>query len=172
MEQVREEKLDFNNEGVSEQVPVAQHTSSRRNTKLDDFEEKFQDTNFPIHELSKLVTQEIWLVLKAKHICEEDPSLHFMMKIYSEQIKDLREFAKSIGETDVLSKRDILNFDGPKFQYVFIEIVEMFKKSLKDAGVIDSLATNIMKHFADAMRMKEPDLRREVQKIESSGGTR
>jgi hypothetical protein len=104
--------------------------------------------------------------------CENDPSLQFKMKSYDLQVKSLREVAKSINETDVLSKRDILNFDGEKFQFVFREIIEMFKKSLKDAGVNESLTVNIMKHFGDIMRMKEADLRRDTQKIESSGGTR
>jgi hypothetical protein len=164
-----EEVVTFGEDGTVNQVSK---TSVRRPTNLPELKEKLNDPNFPVHELSRLISLELVSLSQEMSECENDPSLQFKMKSYDLQIKGLRELAKSITETDLLSKRDTLSFDGAKFQYVFLEIVGLFKKSLKDAGVNESLSTNIMKQFADLMRMKEPDLRRETQKIESSGGTR
>jgi hypothetical protein len=53
---------------------------------------------------------------------------------------------------------------------MFLETIELFKKALKEAGVNESLGSNVMHHFADLMRMKEPELRRDVQKIDSGKG--
>lgn len=164
-----EEEVHFGENG---EVTQRSSSSLRRQTNLPELKEKLNDVNFPVHELSRLISLELVSLAQEMSEIENDPSQLFKMKSYDIQIKGLRELAKSIGETDLLSKRDTLNFDGEKFKFVFREIVEMFKKSLKDAGVNDSLMVNILKHFGDLMRMKEDNLRRETQKIESSGGTR
>jgi hypothetical protein len=141
----------------------------RRSTNLPELKEKMNDASYPVHELSRLISLEIVSIAQEMSECENDPSLQFKMKGYNDQIKGLRELAKSISETDILSKRDILNFDGEKFKFVFTEIVNAFKKAVKEAGAGDSLQNNIMKHFADIMRMKETDLRRDTAKIELGG---
>jgi hypothetical protein len=164
-----EEEVHFGEDGQVRQNPKS---SVRRPTNLPELKAKLNDPNFPVQELSRLISLELVSLSQEMSECENDPSLQFKMKSYDLQVKSLREVAKSITETDVLSKRDILNFDGEKFQFVFREIIAMFKKSLMDAGVNESLTVNIMKHFGDIMRMKEADLRRDTQKIESSGGTR
>ncbi len=144
--------------------------SLRRLTVLPELKEKLEDPNFPVHELSRLIALEIISISQQMAECENDPSLQFKMKGYNDQIKGLRELAKSIQETDILSRKDILNFDGPKFKFVFTEIVGTFRKATREAGCDESLQISIMKHFADAMRMKEPDLRRDTARIESDGG--
>jgi hypothetical protein len=157
-----EENVNFGENGVVEQ---ARRSSLRRISNLPELKQKLEDPNFPVHELSRLISLELVSLAQEMADIENDPSMQFKMKGYDLQVKNLRELAKSITETDVLSKRDVLQFDGPKFQYVFKEIIAMFKKSLKDAGVNESLTVNILKHFGDIMRMKESDLRRETEKI-------
>jgi hypothetical protein len=169
---MEETTIHFEDNGAVTAQVMGVPPSLRRHTNLPELKEKLTDINFPVHELSRMISLELISLAQEMNECETDPSLQFRMKSYDLQVKSLRELAKSITETDILSKRDVLNFDGEKFKFVFVEIVGMFKKSLKDAGVNDSLSTNIMKHFADIMRMKEPDLRIQTQKIESSGGIR
>jgi hypothetical protein len=165
-----EEIVTFEENGVVTQR--SNNSSMRRHTNLPDLKEKLNDPNFPVHELSRLISLEIISLSQEMSECENDPALQFKMKSFDLQIKALRELAKSINETDMLSKRDVLNFDGEKFKFVFLEIGGAFKRALKDAGIDDSLSANIMKNFADIMRMKELELRRETLKIESSGGSR
>lgn len=161
--------VHFKENGVVEQERD-RNGNLRRTSLLPELRTKLEDPNFPIHELLRLISLEIVSISQQMSECENDPSLQYKMKGYNDQIKGLRELAKSVTETDLASKKDTLNFDGEKFKYVFSEIIGAMHKAIKDAGCEDSLKTSIMKHFGDIMRMKESDLRRDVLKIESVGG--
>jgi hypothetical protein len=97
----------------------------------------------------------------------EDPSENFKIKPYTDAIKSLRELGRQLTETEVLSKKDVLSFDGPKFKYVFVEIVSIFRSAMKEAGTEEAQANSIMKHFRDLFAGKEVELRRETEKIDS-----
>ena len=56
----------------------------------------------------------------------------------------------------------ILNLDGPKFKFVFGEMIGFFQQALKGAGVDDQLAHNVLLQFGDLVKMNEENLRREL----------
>jgi ribosome-binding ATPase YchF (GTP1/OBG family) len=91
----------------------------------------------------------------------------FRVKALSEQVKALRELAKTLTEAEQLSKRDILNFDGPKFQFVLSEIVKLFKKALIQANLTESQSNDVLKLFRDLLALYEPVLRKETDRISS-----
>ncbi len=64
-----------------------------------------------------------------------------------------------------LASRDTLNLDGPKFQFVFAEILKLFRTALREAAVDDLLAQNVMLQFGDLVRASDDDMRREMNKI-------
>jgi hypothetical protein len=96
-----------------------------------------------------------------------DPTLAWKSKFYAEHVKALRELSKQLTETDVLSKKDVLNLDGPKFLFVMTEISTLYKKALKEAGCEPALVENTMRHFADLVSVATDQLRRDVEKIDS-----
>lgn len=88
-----------------------------------------------------------------------------MVKPLAEQVKALRELSKTLVEAEALSKRDILNFDGPKFQFVLGELVKLYKKSLIQASMTESQANDVLKLFRDLLAVYEPVLRKETDRI-------
>ena len=92
------------------------------------------------------------------------------LRAYSEQVKALRELGKQLNDADVLSKKDVLNFEGAKFAFVLETIVNMFVSAMKEAGTPEDLRTSIMKHYRDTMTLNEAKIRRDTMTIESKKG--
>ncbi|VVB52321.1 Uncharacterised protein [uncultured archaeon] len=137
--------------------------------------EKIHDRNFPLDEVNRLIAIEIAFVAQEMQqlrqmVSRNDHTETFMQKSFEQQVKALQALEKSLTNTDILRNRDILNFDGPKFVYVFGELVNVFKKAAQDAVGRDNetIVQSIMKHFRDEMAMREDELRRETEKIDSS----
>jgi len=63
------------------------------------------------------------------------------------QMKALRELQKTLVETEGLSKKDLRDLDGPKFKFVFGEIIRLFQQALKDAGTDRFQAVSVMIRF-------------------------
>jgi hypothetical protein len=123
------------------------------------------DPNMPIGETSRLITIEIASVYAEMTQIEEDPTNRMKMKSLHDQARLLRELQKSLTESDILSKKDILSIDGPKFQFVFLEIMGYFKTAIKEAGFDEAASTNIIRQFEDIVRINEEKLRKDVDKI-------
>lgn len=139
--------------------------------KYDEILEKIENPNCPVATVSRLISIEIAKATRdmARLIGPvADPTLAWKSKAYAEHIKALRELSKQLTETDVLSKKDVLNMEGPKFLFVMKEISKLYKQALKEAGCEPSLVENTMRHFADLVSVKTETLRRDVDKIDSS----
>src|SRR4051812_27400333 len=91
-------------------------TKVKRESKLSEIVRKVEDPNVPVAEVSRLITIEIASVLNEQASNFEDPTSQFKQKAYNDMVKSLRELGKQLSETDVLSKKDVLNWEGPKFQ--------------------------------------------------------
>ena len=82
------------------------------------------------------------------------------------RIKNLRELSKQIQESSEMSTRDFLNFDGPRFQFVFKEIMILFRSSVVKAGLAPETADHILRCFREGFIAKESDLRRDTAKLD------
>jgi hypothetical protein len=138
--------------------------------------EKIHDSNYPLEEVNRLIAIEIAFVTQEMgrlrgQVKLGNHSETFLQKSYEQQVKALQALEKSLTSTDILRHRDILNFDGPKFQYVFGELVNLFKKACQDAlgRDNDTMVQSIMKHYRDELAMREADMRHEVEKIDFKG---
>jgi hypothetical protein len=89
------------------------------------------------------------------------------MKDLTDQMKGYQALQKTLTDGDALSKKDALNMDGPKFKFVFKELVRLFQESMKDARVDEDLAQNCMMQFGDKLKSNDESIRRELSKIES-----
>lgn len=126
--------------------------------------EMINDPEKPVSEIQRLIAAEIASVTGTISCMPDEKG--YKLKVMTEQIKALRELSKTLTEADVLSKKDILNFDGPKFQFVFQEIVGYFRKSLKEAGLAEDLVNTVLRNFKDTMSLKEVELRKSAERIE------
>jgi hypothetical protein len=134
--------------------------------RYDEILEKIENPNCSVATISRLISVEIAKATRDMAAGMGDPSNAWKSKAYSEHIKALRELSKQLTETEVLSKKDMLNFDGPKFLHTLKEIAKLYKQALKDAGCEPALIENAIKHFADLMSVNDARLRREIDQME------
>jgi hypothetical protein len=81
------------------------------------------------------------------------------------RMKALRELQRTLMEGEALTKRDVLDLDGPKFKFVLAEIIRLFGQALRDAGIDGSHAQSVMVRFDDLMKANDENLRRELNLI-------
>jgi hypothetical protein len=134
--------------------------------------EKIHDPNFPLAEVNRLIAIEIAFIAQEMarlrgEVKHGNHSETFLQKSYEANIKALAQLEKSLTSTDILAHRDILNMDGPKFQWLFGQVVDSFKKACQDALGRDgeTMVQSIMKHWRDELAMRESDWRSGVEKI-------
>lgn len=118
--------------------------------------------------ITRLIAREIACTSEQLSQVQADPNQMWRLSPLREQIKALRELGKTVQEGDALSKKDVLNFDGPKFRYVLREIAIQVKKAAKDAGLDEDTVLAVLKAFRSAMATREESLRMEVNKLDSS----
>jgi hypothetical protein len=142
-----------------------------RKERLENIRERITDTNYDPAEASRLIAIEIARVAEDLSDCWGDgPVDSIRLKVYEQQLRSLRELGKQLTDADLLSKKDVLNFDGPKFQFVLGVIVDSFVQAMKEAGVPEDMRTSIMKHYRDRMQTNENTIRKETARIDSNKG--
>lgn len=144
-------------------------------SKMAEILEKIYDPNFPLAEVNRMIAIEIAIVTQdmgtlKKRVEGGEHTETFLQKSYTARIKALQALEKSLTNTDILRNRDILNMEGPKFQYCMGEIIKCFKKACQQAlgKGHDTTIESIMKHWRDEMGIREADLRREIDNIDSA----
>lgn len=111
--------------------------------------------------IQKLIAAEIADTLS-------DVSSVYNSRSVSEKIKGLQALSKTVMDADSLSKRDFLNFDGPKFQFVLTELVGVFKQSLADGGLPADTVNHILRTFSLLLKSREEDIRKATERVDSS----
>lgn len=124
------------------------------------------DADSELSDISRLIALEIAGVIAL--MSESDPLRrnNRSMKDLNDHVKAFRELQKTLTEADGLAKRDTLNFEGPKFQYFFKQMMELFQQAMTDAGVDVDLSKNVMLQFRDLIQANDDRMRREINKIE------
>src|SRR5208282_5939864 len=135
--------------------------------------EKINDPNYPLAEVNRLIAIEIALITREmgslrSRAFHNDFTEAFLQKSYADNIKALQALEKSLTSTDILNNRDILNVDGPKFQFAFAQAVDWFKLACQQALGRDNetMVQSIMKHFRDIAAMGEAELRSDIEKVD------
>ena len=129
--------------------------------------EMLKDPETPISDISRCIAQELGSVISAINNLD-DATTGYHLKFLREQVKALRELSKTLNESETLNKRDILNFDGPKFLFVYQELMSYFRKALMESGVTEDSANSILRQFRDIVSQKEPELRKQCERVDSS----
>ncbi len=139
----------------------------RRDSKMLEIIEKLGSPDFQAIEVHRLIAVEIALVTRAMGEGKDNSDAATVLKEGAARVKALRALAKAVEEVDSLTKRDELNFDGPKFQFVFDELLSYYDQAVKEAlgKPGEAMAQQIIKNFRDIIANKEADLRRMTAKI-------
>lgn len=111
-----------------------------------------------LQEINRLIAREIAQALA-------DPTTLWTTRTATEKIKALRELSRTMQDGETLSKRDFLNFDGPKFRYVLGELVQVFRSSLKSSGQSEDGINHTLRIFRDQLKEREMDLRKETERV-------
>lgn len=156
---------------MKEDGTVVVHESSaerERRTRwerINGIREKISDPNSDPADISRAIAVEIAVVAGNMVAVDGGMMSAPQLKAFTEQVRALRELGKQLTDADVLSKKDVLNFDGPKFAFVLEIIVNMFSKAMKDAGLPEDMRTSVMKHYRDEMQMSEARIRKDTQAV-------
>src|SRR5271168_984539 len=145
--------------GVQKQAP-------NRESKLPEILDKIKDPKVSVAEVTRLIAVEMTLITQDMRTCESEGAAVFKLKSCMAQIRALRAVAEAAKEADAWTKRDVFDFDGPKFQYVFGEFSKEFKKAALTVLRDDtSTVKSIMMHLRDNLAMRDEEIRRETEKI-------
>ena len=136
---------------------------------FDTIQEMLRNSESDPAEISRLITQEIQAVTRDLVFLRNDPSLNdtYKLRTYTEAYKALKELRQSVMDTEMLSKKDLLNFDGDKLKFYTSKLLTWFTEAMKSAGLREDMCNSVMKHYRDIAITGEPVLRRDVQQIES-----
>jgi len=136
-------------------------------TVLPEIVEKARDPNCPPDEISRLITLEMALVATEQArvsagLRNDKFALENCKKDYEGRMKTLNMISRSLNTTEFAKRRDILNFDGPKFVRIFGEFIDTVKGACQKALGRDNetMVQSIMRHLRDDMAVREPEWRR------------
>jgi len=150
---------------VSQQVGC--EDPSRRESRLSEIREKVADASSPATEIMRLIHEELVLVIQEMVKHETDGSAAPKLRSCAGQVTALCALQKLVQKVNASSKHDVLNFDGPKFQFVFARLVSLFKQAVEQAlgKGHETWSQSVMMHFRDLVAINEQNLRRETERI-------
>jgi hypothetical protein len=156
----------FDGDGAEARKLVAPVEDSLDSQGIERIVKMIEDPDTPIADITRLIALEIAGVMKKMTV--EDPLVRgaVSQRDLNDRVKAYRELQRTLTESDALSRKDVLNLDGPKFKFVFMEIINLFQKAMKDAGVGGDLMQNTMLQFGDLVKANDDVLRRDLNRIE------
>jgi hypothetical protein len=154
-------QFNFDNAEVPEMKAVSE-SARLQNLRFETIARMVADRNEPVYVIARKIATEMAATIKEMttpvgRFQRRLPQVHF-----NNQMKALRELRMTLVEGEALSKRDLLNLDGPKFKFVLETTIRLFDQALLDAGMEDSVAQNVMRQFRDLMSANDRTLRSEL----------
>lgn len=151
-------------------IPPIDDTLRRPSVMLE-ISDLLKNPEAPVAEVLRLITIEITYLAIAMRTCTERGGPWSEMKSNMGQLKGLQQLSRHLVEKYARAKRDDLNMDGPKFQFVYREIKNCFREALKEAArnmpEKDIHIQTTMKIFDDLIASRSQDIRSKVAKIKS-----
>jgi hypothetical protein len=157
-------QLAFNFFDAEEPETKAAADSDRlHNLRFEGIARMIADRHAPIWTISRVIAREMATTIKQA----KTPVRPFQRQQVdlNSRMKGLRELQRTLLESEGLSKRDQLDLEGPKFNFVRAEIVRLFEQALKDAGADRFEVESIMLRFDDLLKENDEALRRDLDQI-------
>jgi hypothetical protein len=139
-----------------------------RKKRVDNLIALVNDMDSPPGPIKRLIAAELTELYKLMIDQGDEQTLleGFKIKALAEQVKTLRELGKELTEADVMSKKDFLNFDGPKLRYVLEQYREAAYEAMKETGLDEGTINSVTKHWRDILLSRDVEIRRTTEKIE------
>lgn len=166
MTKIQDDTITIVVEQVSTQEVSGEKKEPVINQRMIEIIELIANPEKPVSEINRIIAGEIAVATGSISTLEQASG--YKLKFLTEQVKALRELSKTLSESEVLSKKDVLNFDGPKFQFVFQELIGAFRKAAKDSGLTEDQINSLLRNFRDIMAQKEPELRKQTEKVDAT----
>jgi hypothetical protein len=154
--------FDFFDAGAPE-AKAAADSDRLQNVQFEVIAKMISDRNAPVWTISRVIAREMATTIKQA----KTPVRPFQRQQVdlNSRMKGLRELQRTLLESEGLSKRDQLDLDGPKFRFVFAEIIRLFGQSLMDAGADRFQVESIMVRFDNLLKENDETLRRDLNMI-------
>jgi len=143
-------------------LPEPTSELSKRKSRLPAIASKFQDTDFSLLEVNRLLCEEVSLLVSGIRQYQRDRNSGFRIKSYSAQIRALQMLRQSANAPPIPGTFDV---DGPELKFVFAEMVKILKQAAQKVLEPKALIESIMRHFRDNMVSAEADIRSDLQKL-------
>jgi hypothetical protein len=158
--------IKVSEDGLVSATPIP--TEQERESKLDEIIKRIDDPDTPLAPIKRLIAVEIATVSRLMIHFGNDITLLEGLKIKAldSQVKALRELGKELMESDVLSKKDFLNFEGAKLAFVLDEYRQGATAALKKMNIDDTAIQGFLRLWRDLMLEREPAIRRAVEKVD------
>jgi hypothetical protein len=129
---------------------------------------KLKDPKFQAFDIMRLIVQAIASVVAQIYLLGCTAEGVPLRKRHAEEVKLLRALGKQVREGEALRrKEDTINFDGPKFHFVFKNFVDLLTQAMTQAGVDEDQVNNVLRHFRDLATENLPRIRRETEQVVS-----
>jgi hypothetical protein len=161
----QEQEITISDDGVLAVAALA-NSSEDASRGVAHIRELVEDPDVPVATISRLIGLEIVDLLQKMTASDPLTRGRYTQRDLNDQVKAFRELQKTLTESDLLSRKDTLNMDGPKFQYVFSEIVGWMVKALEDTKMDSAISASVMTHFRDIAQRNEPEVRKALNKME------
>lgn len=148
--------------------------SGTHGSRWPEIEAMMEDPNASPEKVLDLILMGMVNCAREIKRCGSGPFQAEKLKQYALEIRVLQRLRKGYIKQVLLDKSDRLNFDGPKFQFAYHKIIEWMEQGIQDGLGKNStaLARRIIDDFHRLIEENEPRLRRGVQEIGSTTGTK
>jgi len=133
-----------------------------RESKLPEIQKELASPDFVVERILRLIAEElVSMGIEMEH-CQNQFFRAEQSKRWAAQTKSLQALATAVKEVDAFSKREQINFDGPKFNRVFDEILACYELAITNqlGGTSGALAQSLIREFRDLIGAHEENLRR------------
>lgn len=119
-------------------------------------------------EVSRLLSQEVAIIASEMSLCNVDATDAMKLKACTARLEAVKALSSVVKANQALATHEVLNFDGPKFHFVFDRLMDYYDQAIGEAlGKCDDLRKRLLKAFRDIIAANEAELRRETKKIGS-----
>ena len=138
-----------------------------RKSKYSEILEKLHSPDFQTEEILRQILVQMTLVIIDMKSRENDPNAAVFRRARLADLRALGALIKQVNKTDRLRHHNVFDFEGPKFQYVFKQLVDYFKQAAMNAlgKGSEELVKRFMMEFRDIVGMKDEEPRRNTQNI-------
>jgi hypothetical protein len=149
----------------SPEVQAASESDCMHSLRFEAITQMIYNRHAPIWSISRKVAGAMAAAIKYSKMPVK-PFQHRGPQVdLTSRMKALRELQRTLMEGEALTKRDVLDLDGPKFKFARAEIVRLFERALMDAGIDGSHAQSVMVRFDDLRTENDEALRRDLNVI-------